>query len=68
MENQIENTILDIDNVGSVIITHRLNPNLLNRCDEIIVLKDGKIAEMGSFKELMDSKGYFYGFYIVNHE
>ena len=68
MENQIENTILDISSVGSIIITHRLNPNLLNRCDEIIVLRDGRIAEKGSFNELMQQKGYFYGFYIVNHE
>ena len=68
MENQIENTILDISSVGSIIITHRLNHNLLNRCDEIIVLRDGRIAEKGSFNELMQQKGYFYGFYIVNHE
>ena len=68
MENQIENTILDISSVGSIIITHILNPNLLNRCDEIIVLRDGRIAEKGSFNELMQQKGYFYGFYIVNHE
>lgn len=67
MENKIENSILGLDGIGSIIITHRLNPNLLEKCDEIIVLKDGTVVEKGGFEELMKKKEYFYGFYVINH-
>lgn len=67
MENKIENTILNLKDIGSIMITHRLNPNLLEQCDEILVLKSGKLVESGSFVELIEKKKYFYSFYTVNH-
>lgn len=67
MENKIENTILNLKDIGSIVITHRLNPNLLEKCDEILVLKDGRLVESGSFAELIEKKKYFYSFYTVNH-
>ena len=38
----------------------------LRRYDGILVLKDGRIAESGSFEELMEQKGYFYALYTVS--
>ncbi len=41
-----------------VVIAHRLST--IRHCDRIIVLDKGKIAEEGTFEELMDNKGLFY--------
>lgn len=43
-----------------VVIAHRLST--VKDCDRIIVLDKGKIAEEGSFEELMEGKGLFYEF------
>ena len=42
----------------SFIIAHRLST--IRNCDNIIVIQDGKISEMGSHEELMKLKGYYY--------
>lgn len=42
-----------------------LEQALLRRYDGILVLKNGEIAESGSFDELMARKGYFYALYSV---
>ena len=62
---QVSNAILDIQDVMKVVITHSLEENLLNRFDEIIVLKAGEVAEKGTFEELMKKKEYFYSLYTV---
>lgn len=62
---QVSNAILDIQDVMKVVITHSLEENLLNRFDEIIVLKAGEVAEEGTFEELMKKKEYFYSLYTV---
>lgn len=62
---QVSNAILDIQDVMKVVITHSLEENLLNRFDEIIVLKAGEVAEKGTFEELMKKKEYFYSLYMV---
>ncbi|MBR5921839.1 MAG: ATP-binding cassette domain-containing protein [Bacteroidales bacterium] len=41
-----------------VVIAHRLST--IRHCDRIIVLDKGKIAEEGTFDELMENKGLFY--------
>ena len=41
-----------------VVIAHRLS-TIMN-CDRIIVMDQGKIAEMGTYDELMQNKGIFY--------
>lgn len=40
-----------------IVIAHRLSTIL--HCDRIIVLDNGKIAEEGTYEELMSKKGYF---------
>lgn len=60
---EIEETILDIPEVTKIVITHRLLPKLLERYDEILVLQKGKLAEHGTFGDLMEKKGAFYTLY-----
>ncbi len=40
------------------IVAHRLST--IRNVDRIVVIVDGKIAEMGKYEELMDAKGVFY--------
>lgn len=49
---------LDNLNATRVVIAHRLS-TIMN-CQRIIVLDQGRIAEMGTYDELMDMKGVFY--------
>ena len=39
--------------------------NILLNYDEIIVMRDGKIVEKGSFEDLINLKGYFYSLYYI---
>ncbi|MDD6175035.1 MAG: hypothetical protein PUC59_04665 [Firmicutes bacterium] len=47
-------------------VTHTLNEALLRRYDGIIVLKNGRIEESGSFDELMEKRGYFHALFTVS--
>lgn len=57
---EIENSILDIQNLTALVVTHKLNKNILKRYDRILFMKDGVIVEDGSFSDLMDRRGEFY--------
>ena len=46
-----------------IAITHVLDENVLMQCDAIIAVDKGRIAEMGSFSELMEQEGYFYSLF-----
>lgn len=62
----VTNSIMDLDGLTKVMVTHTLEESILRRCDAIITLKSGMITEMGSFDELMDDKGYFYSLFTVS--
>lgn len=61
----IENSIISIKDLTCMVVTHKLNSDILSKYDKIIVLKDGKVEEMGSFEELIEKKEYFYSLYNV---
>lgn len=63
--HEVTSAILDIEGLTRIIVTHRLEQDLLERYDEILVLNSGVVAERGSFSELMQNKGYFYSLYNV---
>ena len=55
----ITNNLLSIDNTMKIMITHRLDEELLTKFDEIIVMKNGSIVEYGTYKELMENNATF---------
>ena len=64
--HQVTDDILSLTGVTRIVVTHTLEQAALRRYDGILVLKDGRIAESGSFDELMEQKGYFYALYTVS--
>ena len=51
--------LLAIENTTKVMITHKLDEEILRRFDEIIVMKHGKIVEFGTYDKLMDNNATF---------
>ncbi len=51
-----------LKNRTSIVIAHRLST--IKNFDKILVLKTGKIKEIGSHRELIDKKGLYYNMYI----
>ena len=64
--HQVTDDILSLTGVTRIVVTHTLEQAALRRYDGILVLKDGRIAESGSFDALMAQKGYFYALYTVS--
>lgn len=63
--HQVSSDILDLTGMTRIVVTHSLEEALLRRYDGIFVLKNGMLAESGSFDELMQRKGYFYALFTV---
>ena len=57
---EIENSILKIQDLTALVVTHKLNEAILKKYDRIIFMKDGIIVEDGPFRDLIDRKGEFY--------
>ena len=57
---EIENSILEIQDLTVLVVTHKLNKNMLKKYNRILFMKNGVIIEDGSFDNLMDRKGEFY--------
>ena len=72
LDNETSMNIVDevllIPNLLKIIITHNLNEKLLEKFDEIIVLKEGKIVEKGSFNDLMKENNIFASLYKVSQK
>ena len=64
--DEIMNSILDMPDITSLVITHRLNSTLLKKYDGIFVLHHGKIVEFGAFDELMKNKGLLYSLILLS--
>lgn len=50
----------------SFLVAHRLST--IRKADIILVVKNGKIVEKGSHKELLKQKGYYYSLYVKQFE
>lgn len=61
----IEKSILRLEGITRVIVTHKLNENALSMYDEIIMMKNGTVVEQGSFADLLERKGVFYSLYTI---
>lgn len=53
-------TVLALEGVGLLAITHDLSGERLKRFDSILVLRDGSITEQGSWEKLMAQQGELY--------
>ncbi len=51
--DQVTRAVLSLSGTTRVMVTHRLDAELLRGFDGIMVLKDGKVCESGTFDELM---------------
>ena len=63
--HQVSSAILDLQGLTRIVVTHSLEESLLRRYDTIVTMKGGRIAETGSFDELMARKGYFYSLFTI---
>lgn len=63
---QVSSSILELDNMTRIVVTHLLDGILLKKYDCILAIKNGRIEEFGSFDELIERKGYFYSLYTVS--
>ena len=57
---EIENSILEIQDLTVLVVTHKLNKSMLKKYNRILFMKNGVIVEDSSFDNLMDRKGEFY--------
>lgn len=65
-EHEIQRQLQELGGVTKLIIAHRISA--VRRADEIIILKDGKIAERGTHESLMKARGLYYDTYAAQYE
>ena len=61
----VTDSILNLEGLTRVVVTHRLEPSALSRYDGIIVMKNGRVCEQGSFDGLMEAKNQFYALFML---
>ena len=62
----VEKEILGFDGITKIVITHKLNKEILKNYDQIIMIGNGKVIEKGQFDELLEKRGQFYSLYNVS--
>ena len=62
---RVTQDILELDDVTRIVVTHSLEEALLKQYDGILVLRNGKIEESGTFDDLMKQNGYFHALFTV---
>lgn len=64
--NHVTSSILALEGLTRLVVTHALDAALLEKFDCIIALNNGTLVESGDFETLMRRKGYFYALYTVS--
>ena len=62
---KVSSDILDLTGITRIVVTHSLEERLMKRYDKILVMRDGRIEEQGTFDELMAMKKYFHALFMV---
>ena len=62
---KVSSDILDLTGITRIVVTHSLEERLMRRYDKILVMRDGRIKEQGTFDELMADKKYFHALFMV---
>lgn len=55
----IENTMIQMNDLIRIVVTHKLNPALLSRYDQIVVLHGGRIEGIGTYDMLLEKSSCF---------
>ena len=63
---QVSSSIIGLEGVTAIVVTHSLDEALLKQYDGILTLKNGSLIECGTFDELMERKEYFYSLFTVS--
>lgn len=63
--DQIISSIANLTDTTRIVITHSLEEAQLTKFDEILVMKDGRLVEKGTFDELMAHDDYFKALYTL---
>ena len=66
--HKVSSDILDLKGMTRIVVTHSLEESLMRRYDKILVMRDGRIEEQGTFDELMAKKNYFHALFMVTEE
>ena len=61
----VTDSLLNLKGLTRVVVTHRLEPSALRRYDGIIVIKNARVSEQGSFDGLMEAKNQFYALFVL---
>lgn len=61
----IENRLLKMEDLTLITITHHLEPNLLDKYDEIFYMQNGRIKEKGCFKHLINTASCFSEYFHI---
>ena len=65
-ESYIQNSLKNLDfPCTKIIIAQRISST--KDADKIIILENGRISEMGTHKELLEKKGYYYQVYLLQN-
>ncbi len=64
-EHEIQKMLSGLHDTTKIIIAHRISA--VRHADEIIYLKDGKIAERGTHEQLLAQKGLYYDTYMAQY-
>ncbi len=64
-EHMIQENLKDLTSATKIIIAHRISA--VKDADEIIILENGKIAERGKHRELLERKGLYYKTYATQY-
>lgn len=64
----VNQEIVSLKDKMCIEITHRLDESILKQYDKLLILRDGRIEETGTFDELYNEKKYFYSLYTVSKE
>jgi len=60
---EIENVLLGMNDITCIFTTHKYSADMLNKVDGILVMKNGKLEEQGTFDQLYRANTYFYELY-----
>ncbi|MCR4867258.1 MAG: ABC transporter ATP-binding protein, partial [Lachnospiraceae bacterium] len=62
---KVSSDILGLTGLTRIVVTHSLDEKLMKKYDRILVMKNGRIEEQGTFDELMSERKYFHALFTV---